>query len=102
MSENATGFNDEEHVQPLPRQRMPPMIDLPDIPPDQPVLIAGPTASGKSGLALRIAEACGGRIINADALQVFANWRILTARPSQQEEARAPHARYGHVVAGAP
>jgi tRNA dimethylallyltransferase len=74
------------------------MTELPfDIPPDQPILIAGPTASGKSELALQIACASGGRIINADALQVFANWRILTARPSPEDEARAPHALYGHV-----
>jgi len=68
-----------------------------DIPPDRPVLIAGPTASGKSGLALQIARLAGGTIINADALQVFANWRILTARPSPEDEARMPHALYGHV-----
>ncbi|MGK7652877.1 tRNA (adenosine(37)-N6)-dimethylallyltransferase MiaA [Roseovarius sp. B08] len=73
------------------------MTALPDIPADRPVLIAGPTASGKSALALALAERDGGRIINADALQVFANWRILTARPSPEEEARAPHALYGHV-----
>ncbi|VAV95500.1 tRNA dimethylallyltransferase [hydrothermal vent metagenome] len=69
-----------------------------DIPPDRPVLIAGPTASGKSRLALQIASSAGGRIINADALQVFANWRILTARPTPKDEARAPHALYGHVA----
>jgi tRNA dimethylallyltransferase len=68
------------------------------IPRDRPVLIAGPTASGKSALALSIAEAGGGRIVNADALQVFADWRVLTARPSPEEEARAPHALYGHVA----
>ena len=63
----------------------------------QPVLIAGPTASGKSGLALQIAAEQGGVIINADALQVFAGWRILTARPGPADEAQAPHALYGHV-----
>ncbi len=62
-----------------------------------PVLIAGPTASGKSALALEIASAQGGVIVNADALQVFANWRILTARPGRDEEAVAPHELYGHV-----
>jgi tRNA dimethylallyltransferase len=67
------------------------------ISPDQPVLIAGPTASGKSALALEIAEAQGGVIINADALQVFDNWRILTARPPSTDTARAAHALYGHV-----
>ncbi len=66
--------------------------------PDLPVLIAGPTASGKSGLALEIAAAQGGVIVNADALQVYDCWRILTARPSVAEEALAPHALYGHVA----
>jgi len=61
------------------------------------VLIAGPTASGKSALAMAIAEAGGGRIVNADALQVFEDWRVLTARPSLTDEARVPHALYGHV-----
>lgn len=64
---------------------------------DQPVLIAGATASGKSALALAIAEHSGGVIVNADALQVFENWRIVTARPSADEEARAPHRLYGHI-----
>ena len=67
------------------------------IPDDRPVLIAGPTASGKSALALAIAERGGGVIVNADALQVYAGWRVLTARPTPQEEARAPHALYAHV-----
>ncbi|MGA9410576.1 MAG: tRNA (adenosine(37)-N6)-dimethylallyltransferase MiaA [Roseobacter sp.] len=67
--------------------------------PDKPVLIAGPTASGKSALALRIAAEQGGRIINADASQVYDCWRVLTARPSAEEEALAPHALYGHVAA---
>lgn len=71
--------------------------DLTTIPPDKPVLIAGATASGKSALALRIAETGGGVIVNADALQVFANWRIVTARPSPEEEARAKHLLYGHI-----
>lgn len=70
--------------------------------PDKPVLIAGPTASGKSALALRIASEQGGRIINADASQVYGCWRVLTARPSSEEEARAPHALYGHVAAQSP
>ena len=73
------------------------MIDPDTLPPDRPVLIAGPTASGKSALALAIAEARGGVIVNADALQVFANWRVLTARPPAADLARAPHALYGHV-----
>ena len=70
--------------------------------PDRPVLIAGPTASGKSALALAIAEAQGGVIVNADAIQVYADWRVLTARPSPEEEARAPHALYGHVPGDRP
>ena len=65
--------------------------------PEQPVLIAGPTASGKSALALEIAERQGGTIINADALQVYRDWDVLTARPSAPECARAPHALYGHI-----
>ncbi|MHA7876221.1 tRNA (adenosine(37)-N6)-dimethylallyltransferase MiaA [Roseivivax sp.] len=73
------------------------MIDLSALDPHRPVLIAGPTASGKSGLALRIAEAQGGVIVNADAIQVFSDWRVLTARPAPGDEARAPHALYGHV-----
>ena len=68
-----------------------------DIPPDLPVLIAGPTASGKSALALHIAETSGGAIINADALQVYNCWQSLSARPSDDETARAPHHLYGHV-----
>ncbi|KUF11917.1 tRNA (adenosine(37)-N6)-dimethylallyltransferase MiaA [Pseudoponticoccus marisrubri] len=70
--------------------------------PARPVLIAGPTASGKSALALAIAERQGGVIVNADAIQVFSDWRVLTARPSPQDEARAPHALYGHVSGKTP
>ena len=73
------------------------MIDLSDIDARRPVLIAGPTASGKSGLALQIAEAQGGVIVNADALQVYDGWQVLTARPPAADLARAPHALYGHV-----
>nr|WP_245398675.1 tRNA (adenosine(37)-N6)-dimethylallyltransferase MiaA [Oceaniglobus trochenteri] len=65
-------------------------------------MIAGPTASGKSALALAIAETAGGVIVNADALQVFGNWRVLTARPDDGDLARAPHALYGHVPGDAP
>ena len=61
------------------------------------ILIAGPTASGKSALALRLAEQLGGEIVNADALQLYADLRLLTARPSPQEEARAPHHLFGTV-----
>lgn len=63
----------------------------------RPVLIAGPTASGKSALAAAIVAAQGGVIVNADALQVYGRWRILTARPSAADEAALPHALYGHV-----
>lgn len=65
------------------------------------VLIAGPTASGKSALALAIAETQGGVIVNADALQVWNCWRILSARPSPEEEAQADHRLYGHLPRGA-
>ena len=58
-------------------------------------LIAGPTASGKSALALRLAEALGGEVVNADSMQLYADLRLLSARPSPQEEARAPHHLYG-------
>jgi tRNA dimethylallyltransferase len=63
--------------------------------PEPVFLIAGPTAGGKSGLALRLAEAIGGEIVNADSLQLYADLRILTARPSPADEARAPHHLYG-------
>ena len=72
-------------------------MDLSEIPSDRPVLIAGPTASGKSALASRVAEQGGGVIVNADALQVYSGWRVLTARPSAEEEGRVPHALFGHV-----
>ncbi|HEY3697426.1 tRNA (adenosine(37)-N6)-dimethylallyltransferase MiaA [Phenylobacterium sp.] len=58
-------------------------------------LIAGPTASGKSALALRLAERDGGEIVNADALQLYADLRVLSARPDPAEEARAPHHLFG-------
>lgn len=72
-----------------------------DIDPDRPVLIAGPTAAGKSALALALARAQGGVIVNADALQVWSCWRILTARPAPAETAAVPHRLYGHVAPGA-
>ena len=59
------------------------------------LLIAGPTASGKSALALRLAERLGGEVVNADALQLYADLRLLSARPSPDEEARAPHHLFG-------
>ena len=62
-----------------------------------PVLIAGPTASGKSALAMELAARDGRVIVNADAMQVFGCWRVLTARPSVADEVALPHALYGHV-----
>jgi len=62
-------------------------------------LIAGPTASGKSALALRLAETTGGEIVNADALQLYADLRVLSARPDDNELARAPHHLFGTVDA---
>jgi tRNA dimethylallyltransferase len=64
------------------------------------ILIAGPTASGKSALALALAEKIGGTIVNADSMQVYRDLRVITARPTPAEEARAPHRLYGHVDAG--
>jgi len=63
------------------------------------ILIAGPTASGKSALALGLAAQIGGTIINADSMQVYRDLRIITARPTPEEEARVPHRLYGHVDA---
>ncbi|MBR0682201.1 tRNA (adenosine(37)-N6)-dimethylallyltransferase MiaA [Roseomonas eburnea] len=64
---------------------------------DQPpaLLLAGPTASGKSALALAIAERLGGTVINADSMQVYRELRVITARPTEEEEARVPHRLYG-------
>ena len=66
---------------------------------DKAVLIAGPTASGKSALALELAQRTGGVVINADSMQVYRDLRVLTARPTLDEEARVPHRLYGHVDA---
>lgn len=63
------------------------------------ILIAGPTASGKSALALALAEKFGAEIVNADSMQVYRDLRIITARPSLEEEQRVPHRLYGHVDA---
>jgi tRNA dimethylallyltransferase len=64
------------------------------------VLIAGPTASGKSALALELAQKTGGVVINADSMQVYRDLRVITARPTPEDEARVPHRLYGHVDAG--
>jgi tRNA dimethylallyltransferase len=63
------------------------------------VLIAGPTASGKSALALALAQKTGGMIINADSMQVYRDLSVLTARPTREEERKVPHRLYGHVDA---
>ena len=63
------------------------------------VLIAGPTASGKSALALNVAEELHGDVVNADSMQVYRDLRIITARPTPHDERRAPHRLYGHVDA---
>ncbi len=67
-----------------------------------PVLIAGPTASGKSALAMELAARDGRLIVNADALQVYGQWRILSARPSVADEAALPHALFGHITRDMP
>lgn len=64
------------------------------------ILIAGPTASGKSALAMAVAAHVGGEIVNADSMQVYAEMRVLTARPSAEDEARVPHHLYGVMGAG--
>jgi tRNA dimethylallyltransferase len=66
---------------------------------DKAVLIAGPTASGKSALALALAETRNGTVINTDSMQVYRDLRVLTARPTPDEERRAPHRLYGTIDA---
>jgi tRNA dimethylallyltransferase len=66
------------------------------------LIVAGPTCSGKSALALALAERLGGVVINTDSMQVYAELRIITARPTPAEEARAPHALYGVRPAAEP
>ncbi|MGO4386886.1 tRNA (adenosine(37)-N6)-dimethylallyltransferase MiaA [Microvirga sp. 2YAF29] len=63
------------------------------------VLIAGPTASGKSALGIKLAQALNGVVVNADSMQVYRDLRVITARPMPDEEAQAPHRLYGHVDA---
>jgi tRNA dimethylallyltransferase len=70
-----------------------------DRPEPNAILIAGPTASGKSALALALAERLSGVVINADSMQVYRDLRVITARPAVEEEARVPHRLYGHVDA---
>ena len=69
---------------------------LPDV-----VLLAGPTASGKSAVAMELATEVGGTVVNADSIQVYGELRVLTARPTAEDEGRVPHALYGHVSASA-
>ncbi|MBT5942011.1 MAG: tRNA (adenosine(37)-N6)-dimethylallyltransferase MiaA, partial [Rhodospirillaceae bacterium] len=66
------------------------------------LIIAGPTASGKSGLALAAADKYDGVIINCDSMQVYAELRLITARPSIEDEAKAPHKLYGVIPASKP
>ncbi|HMK88049.1 MAG TPA: tRNA (adenosine(37)-N6)-dimethylallyltransferase MiaA [Methylocystis sp.] len=61
------------------------------------ILIAGPTASGKSALALALAQRLGGAVVNADSMQVYRDLRVLTARPTPEEERQVPHLLFGHV-----
>lgn len=65
------------------------------------ILITGPTASGKSALAVELAKRHDGAVINADSMQVYDTLRVLTARPSEEEMQGVPHDLYGHVPAGA-
>jgi len=90
MSQMASGINLNRSL------RITAVFDPAALPANRPVLIAGPTASGKSALALEIADKSGGIVVNADALQVWSCWRVLSARPTQAEEATAPHRLYGH------
>lgn len=68
--------------------------------PPRAILIAGPTASGKSALALTVAASIGGAIVNADSMQIYRDLRVITARPTPEEEAQRPHLLFGHVDAG--
>ena len=61
------------------------------------IILTGPTAVGKTALSVRLAKAVGGEIISADSMQVYGDLRILTARPTPEEEMRVPHRLYGHV-----
>ncbi|WP_444451776.1 tRNA (adenosine(37)-N6)-dimethylallyltransferase MiaA [Rhodobacter capsulatus] len=94
MSQMASGFNLNRSLWIIA------VFDIDALPAHRPVLIAGATASGKSALALEIAEQSGGVVVNADALQVWSCWRVLSARPAQDDEARAAHLLYGHRKPG--
>ena len=68
----------------------------------EPILIAGQTASGKSGLALKLAHELDGVIVNADSMQIYRELQILTARPNDEEMQGLPHKLYGHIKARTP
>ncbi len=88
----------EDQVQQSGADRMPDRL-LGDLRSKTAVLIAGPTASGKSALALAVAERIGGVVVNTDSMQVYRDLTVITARPSAAETARVPHLLYGHVDA---
>lgn len=98
MAETSKGLQPQpplKHAIDFPRRRsLAADMSRPNI-----ILIAGPTASGKSALALRLAEKLGGMVINTDSMQVYRDLQVITARPSQDEEALVPHRLYGHVDA---
>ncbi|MEM7498788.1 MAG: tRNA (adenosine(37)-N6)-dimethylallyltransferase MiaA [Pseudomonadota bacterium] len=76
-------------------------MDIGDTDEDRrPILLAGPTGAGKSALASALAARLGGWVVNADSQQVYAAWRVLSARPTAAEEAAAPHRLYGHLALG--
>ena len=75
-----------------------PLPFAPDLPADMPVLIAGPTGQRQVRRWRWPSPSAGRRVVNADAIQVYANWRVLTARPAPEDEARVPHRLYGHVA----
>jgi len=77
------------------------MKNLDDDDRSEAILITGPTASGKSALAMKLAGEVGGVVINADSMQVYDTLRVVTARPSADEMQGVPHCLYGHVPAGA-
>ena len=100
MSDNAKSPGDERSGRNWPRYSGTPGGESSDIKRTLPaILIAGPTASGKSALALKLAQRLGGVIVNADSMQVYRDLRVITARPTPAEEARVPHRLYGHVDA---
>ncbi|MDA9370425.1 tRNA (adenosine(37)-N6)-dimethylallyltransferase MiaA, partial [Amylibacter sp.] len=67
---------------------------------NKPILIAGATATGKSAFGIELAQKYNGIIINADSLQIYKQWKILTARPDNSEIRECPHSLYGHINLG--